>query len=72
MGEALDFKTLEKMGQVVVEKVALEMRMFSMLMQNGRGWGEGGGSGEVAWHVLDTVVHAPLSGTLGEWTIVGG
>lgn len=39
LGEALDFKTLEKMGQVVVEKVALEMRTLSMLMQNG--WGVG-------------------------------
>lgn len=39
MGEAIDLKTLEKMGQVVVEKVALEMMFFTMLMQNGQGVG---------------------------------
>lgn len=60
MGEALDFKTLEKMGQVVVEEVALEMRMFLMLMQNGRGVGVGRlpGMFRILW------CNAPLSGPL--------
>lgn len=34
LGEAQGFKTLGKMGQVVVEKVALERRVSSMLVQN--------------------------------------